>query len=179
MVTRHSDRAWQKVEVLHVNLPFSLFHTLTRYTCSSGDMPLNDQQRDALEQLWSVTASTSDAARQRDERMLTENGFDVQVRHLPFFPCLMLMVQRTVEQIFAMGEDSPVAGSRSGSRETFEFEDVNMARPAGSRRLSGTTPRRQGSGNVASTGLNLWSAITLPVRLIVSILSGTWYLLST
>lgn len=44
-------------------------------------MPLSDHQRDSLEQLWAVTASETDAARQRDERMLTENGFDVQVRH--------------------------------------------------------------------------------------------------
>ena len=77
-----------------------------------------------------------------------------------------------------MGEDAPDAGSRSGSRETFDFEDVNVGRPTGSRRLSGTIPRRQGSGTVASTGLNLWSAITLPVRLVVSLLSGTWYFLS-
>jgi len=77
-----------------------------------------------------------------------------------------------------MGEDAPDVASRSGSRETFDFEDVNVGRPTGSRRLSGTTPRRQGSGTVASTGLNLWSAITLPVRLVVSLLSGTWYFLS-
>jgi hypothetical protein len=78
-----------------------------------------------------------------------------------------------------MDQDAPAAGSRSGSRETFEFEDVNTGRPpTGSRRLSATTPRRQGSGTVASTGLNLWSTITFPFRLVVSILSGTWYFLS-
>ena len=71
-----------------------------------------------------------------------------------------------------------MAGSRSESREAFEFEDVDTARPAATRRISVTAPRRQGSGNVASTGLNLWSTITFPVRLIVSILSGTWYFLS-
>jgi hypothetical protein len=54
-------------------------------------MPLNDQQREALEQLWAVTASTSDASRQRDERMLTENRFDVQVRTLPPYFCSMLI----------------------------------------------------------------------------------------
>jgi FAS-associated factor 2 len=48
-------------------------------------MSLNDQQRDALEQLWAVTASESDASRERDERMLRENGFDVQVRDFPSF----------------------------------------------------------------------------------------------
>ena len=71
----------RKVEVLHVNPPFSWFHTLI-HQCYLTIMPLNDQQREALEQLWAVTASTSDASRQRDERMLTENGFDVQVRTL-------------------------------------------------------------------------------------------------
>jgi len=72
----------RKVEVLHVNRPFPRSHTLT-HQCYLTIMPLNDQQREALEQLWAVTASTSDASRQRDERMLTENGFDVQVGSLP------------------------------------------------------------------------------------------------
>lgn len=42
-------------------------------------MPLNEEQRQSLEQLWAVTASNSDASRERDERLLRENGFDVQV----------------------------------------------------------------------------------------------------
>jgi len=67
---------YSKWEVLHVN------PSLDCHSCHSTNMPLNDQQRDALEQLWAVTASTSDASRQRDERMLTENGFDVQVKYL-------------------------------------------------------------------------------------------------
>jgi hypothetical protein len=80
----------RKVEVLHVNLPFiSVSYSLT-HQCYLINMPLNDQQREALEQLWAVTASTSDATRQRDERMLTENGFDVQVRP-PSFPSSMLI----------------------------------------------------------------------------------------
>jgi FAS-associated factor 2 len=145
-------------------------------------MPLSDQQRDALEQLWAVTASETDASRQRDERMLIENGFDVQVSHLPFsFVNILLCRKRTVEQIFSTDQDAPAAGSRSGPRETFEFEDASHSPrpPAGSRRLSGPGPRRQGSGTVASTGLNLWSTITLPVRLVIGILSGTWYFLGT
>jgi hypothetical protein len=81
----------RKVEVLHVNLPFiSVSYSLT-HQCYSTIMPLNDQQREALEQLWAVTASTSDASRQRDERMLTENRFDVQVRTLPPYFCSMLI----------------------------------------------------------------------------------------
>ena len=149
-------------------------------------MPLSDQQRDSLEQLWAVTASETDASRQRDERLLVENGFDVQVRH--FLSSLIATCsfrKRTVEQIFSMDQSAPAAGSRSDSRETFGFEDVshNPRQPAGSRRLSGTGlgagPRRQGSGTVASTGLNLWNTITLPVRLVIGILSGTWYFLGT
>jgi len=82
----------RKVEVLHVNLPFiSVSYSFTHHQCYTIIMPLNDQQREALEQLWSVTASTSDASRQRDERMLTENGFDVQVRILPPYLCSMLI----------------------------------------------------------------------------------------
>jgi hypothetical protein len=83
----------RKVEVLHVNLPFiSVSYSLT-YQCYSTIMPLNDQQREALEQLWAVTASTSDASRQRDERMLTENGFDVQVRTLSSFSSMLIEIE--------------------------------------------------------------------------------------
>jgi hypothetical protein len=73
---------------------------------------------------------------------------------------------------------APGGPSRADSRETFDFEDssAGLARPpVSSRRSSGN--RRQG-GTVASTGLNLWSTITLPVRLVVGLLSGTWYFLS-
>lgn len=36
-------------------------------------------QTDALEQLWAINASETEAARARDERLLRENGWDVQV----------------------------------------------------------------------------------------------------
>lgn len=49
--------------------------------------------------------------------------------------------------------------------------------PIGSRRLSGTGARRI-PGGTTHTGLGLWSAITFPVRLVMGILSGTWYFLS-
>lgn len=88
---RDAERKERKVEVLHVNLTYSRFHTLT-HRCCSTIMPLNDQQREALEQLWAVTASSSDASRQRDERMLTENGFDVQVRTLSSFSTLTTLI---------------------------------------------------------------------------------------
>jgi hypothetical protein len=83
----------RKVEVLHVNLPFiSVSYSFT-HQCYSTIMPLNDQQREALKQLWAVTASTSDASRQRDERMLTENGFDVQVRTLSYLLQLLMEIE--------------------------------------------------------------------------------------
>lgn len=37
-------------------------------------------QTDALEQLWAITASETEAARARDERLLRENNWDIQVR---------------------------------------------------------------------------------------------------
>ena len=71
---------------------------------------------------------------------------------------------------------SPAGPSRASTRsyDQFEEEAPMLPRvPVGSRRLSGS--RR---GPTTSTGLGLWSAITLPVRLIMGILSGTWYFLS-
>lgn len=43
-------------------------------------MSITPEQRESLEQLLAVTASESQAAKERDERMLRENGWDVQVR---------------------------------------------------------------------------------------------------
>ena len=64
-------------------------------------MPLSEEQRQSLEQLWAVTASDSDASRERDERLLRENGFDVQVSDLPSWSrrCLATMynVRLTLE----------------------------------------------------------------------------------
>lgn len=83
-----------------------------------------------------------------------------------------------------MGGDqpsSPAGPSGSNSRNTydqFEEEAPMLPRvPVGARRLSGT--RRVPVGPAGNgVGLALWSAITLPVRLVMSILSGTWYFLS-
>jgi hypothetical protein len=77
--------------------------------------------------------------------------------------------QRTVEQVFSMDPVSPSGPSRPRSGDTFEFD---AGPPAGSRRSSG--PRRPAP---TATGLNLWSTITFPVRLVIGILSGTWYFL--
>lgn len=134
-------------------------------------MPLTEGQREALEQLWAVTASESDAARDRDERLLRENGFDVQVS-LALSSASTDALQRTVEQIFSMGSDPPAGPSRSSSTSHEQLEAMLPRAPIGARRLSGTTR------NPGGVGLGLWGAITLPVRLVMGILSGTWYFLS-
>jgi hypothetical protein len=78
-----------------------------------------------------------------------------------------------------MGPVSPSGPSRPRSTDAFDFDaanlDIGPRPPAGARRLSGTA-RRTGPA-ATTTGLNLWSAITLPVRLVIGILSGTWYFL--
>lgn len=86
MVTPSLGRLSATKTNLHVNpvtgtdtcLPFLSNH-LTLCLYNHSEMPLNDEQRQSLEQLWAVTASSSDASRERDERLLRENGFDVQV----------------------------------------------------------------------------------------------------
>ena len=45
-------------------------------------MSLSPTQQSALEQLWAVTASDSQASRDRDERLLRDNGWDVEVGQL-------------------------------------------------------------------------------------------------
>lgn len=42
-------------------------------------MSLSLREQETLEHLWAITASETDAARERDERLLRQNNFDVQV----------------------------------------------------------------------------------------------------
>ena len=42
-------------------------------------MSLTPEQDSALQQLWAITSSETTSARDRDERLLRENGWDVQV----------------------------------------------------------------------------------------------------
>lgn len=42
-------------------------------------MSRSPAQTEALQQLWAITASETDAARARDERILRENNWDIQV----------------------------------------------------------------------------------------------------
>jgi len=50
--------------------------------------------------------------------------------------------------------------------------------PPGSRRLSGTGGFHRGSSGAGTSGVGLWGLLSSPVRLIWSILTGTWYFFS-
>ncbi|WVQ93126.1 hypothetical protein IAU59_000190 [Kwoniella sp. CBS 9459] len=155
-------------------------------------MPLAATQREALEQLWAVTASETPAARERDERLLSENGWNVQA---------------TVEQIFSMGassneneqqrsehESGSGAGAGSGSsRLQVQVGDDPLSPSSPSapfgRRLSASastpggssftnrSPRSPGGSGAgtAGVGLGLWGIITWPVSLLLSVVGGVWY----
>jgi hypothetical protein len=75
-------------------MPASTCNTLSRnvplysvpyITSSKPAMSLSASQQEALQQLLAVTASTSDSERERDERILRDVNWDVQVRFLPSF----------------------------------------------------------------------------------------------
>ncbi|KAK4683517.1 hypothetical protein P7C73_g6732, partial [Tremellales sp. Uapishka_1] len=114
-------------------------------------MSLSASQADALEQLWAVTASTTSAARERDERMLRENGWDVQ---------------RTADQIFTLQ-----AGPSRSLSSQFEME-----RPAPRPRRRSSQPLPPGHANVGlgaggAGGGGIWSLFGM----VMSIVGGTWY----
>ncbi|WVR09002.1 hypothetical protein IAU60_006062 [Kwoniella sp. DSM 27419] len=136
-------------------------------------MSLSTSQRDVLEQLLAVTSSSTTAARERDERLLRENGWNVQA---------------TVEQIFSMGaSDTPAVESDMASSSSIasgparlEVEEPLLPRqPVGARRLSGSNPNRspRSPGGPANVGLGsgIWGVLTFPVSLIASIVGGVWY----
>ncbi|WWC63961.1 uncharacterized protein I303_106567 [Kwoniella dejecticola CBS 10117] len=147
-------------------------------------MSLSPSQQEALQQLLAVTASSTPAQKERDERLLRENGWNVQV---------------TVEQIFSMGTaasdvpndttsaspSSSIRTSSSGTRpmmSRLEVDDHNPflpRHPAGTRRLSGPTrPPRSPvgpGGNTANVGLGLWGLIVWPISIVWGIVGGIWY----
>ncbi|WVF65443.1 hypothetical protein IAT40_000171 [Kwoniella sp. CBS 6097] len=139
-------------------------------------MPLTPTQRDALEQLWAVTASETPAARERDERLLSENGWNVQA---------------TVEQIFSMGASEPAPpssqptsdqglGQGSGpSRlqvdDPLSSSSYSSSSAGASRRLSASSRSPRSPGGTAGVGLGLWGIISWPVSLVLSIVGGVWY----
>ncbi|WWC91137.1 uncharacterized protein L201_006078 [Kwoniella dendrophila CBS 6074] len=144
-------------------------------------MALSPSQQDALDQLLAVTASSTPGQKERDERLLRENGWNVQV---------------TVEQIFSLGNTASevpndtsssstrtsIEDSGSGSRpiaSRLEVEDHPLLprQPVGTRRLSGShrSPRSPGAGGPANVGLGLWSVITWPISLVLGIVGGIWY----
>ncbi|RXK38477.1 hypothetical protein M231_04242 [Tremella mesenterica] len=128
-------------------------------------MSYTPAQRESLEQLWAITASDTGPARERDERLLRESGWDVQ---------------RTVDFIFSMGSTTsgrPAGPSRPPppSFEPFEIDDriTNINIPRGARRLSGS--RSQGGSASTQTGLGLWGLITWPLTTLASLVGGVWY----
>ncbi|ORY33083.1 hypothetical protein BCR39DRAFT_521080 [Naematelia encephala] len=127
-------------------------------------MSRTTEQMAALEQLWAVTASETTASRDRDERLLRENGWDVQ---------------STIEQIFTMNERPPITSggpSRPAQMEVEDDSDTFAPRPpSGSRRLSGSRPRHR-PGPVG-TGLGVLGILYWPVSLLWSVVGGGWYFL--
>jgi FAS-associated factor 2 len=126
-------------------------------------MSLAPSQQEALQQLWAVTASSSDSARERDERILRDVNWDVQ---------------RAVETLFATDTGPPPAAGQSSTPATMEQLEVDDSLvtppPRGSRRLSGTTGRR----NPGTAGLGVWNLIVWPVNVVLSIITGGWYFFS-
>ncbi|KGB75769.1 hypothetical protein I307_05936 [Cryptococcus deuterogattii 99/473] len=138
-------------------------------------MPLTTSQQQALSQLWAVTSSTTDAARERDERLLRENGWDVQT---------------TIEQIFNMTDDADLSSpggdagpSTSRNRHAVHDPDQDPLLPPippGARRLSGTGARRQrpiprAAPGTTGIGIGIWNIIVWPVGMLFSIVGGVWY----
>ncbi|WRT69135.1 uncharacterized protein IL334_006119 [Kwoniella shivajii] len=156
-------------------------------------MSLSASQQDALEQLLAVTASNTPGARERDERLLRENGWNVQV---------------TVEQIFSLGSTASevpndVSASNSSSARSstsnprsiparFDVDDQNQdqdqdhelllpRQPVGSRRLSGSqrsprsSPGTSGVGLGLGSGSGLWGLITWPISMVLGLVGNMWY----
>ncbi|WVW79434.1 hypothetical protein I302_101403 [Kwoniella bestiolae CBS 10118] len=143
-------------------------------------MSLSPSQQEALQQLLAVTASNTPGQKERDERLLRENGWNVQA---------------TVEQIFSLGSSaadvpndttSSTRSSLSGSgsrpiTSRLEVEDHPLLprQPVGTRRLSGSqrSPRSPRSGGPGTTGvgLGLWGLVIWPVSIVWGIVGGIWY----
>lgn len=159
-------------------------------------------QTDALGQLWAITASTTDAARARDERVLREHSWDVEVscpavpgettRETPSDGGLRLTTQLAVNHIFSGGatqgsrDTAGAGGSAAPSARKTETEGsaaaedlgdlaVRSGVPLGPRRISGTTTPRPRPGQA---GLGVWDTFVWPFSFIASILTGTWYFFS-
>ena len=145
-------------------------------------MSLSESQQDALEQLCAVTASDTASARQRDERILRENGWDVQVgsslKRWSHDSLGLADSQRAVEQIFSGATSAtpaprPTPSGPSRSSSVHESDPMLNPPPPGSRRLSGSVGRRpSGAG---TSGVGIWGFISLPIRLVFSIITSTWY----
>ncbi|WWD21331.1 hypothetical protein CI109_105815 [Kwoniella shandongensis] len=138
-------------------------------------MSLSLSQEDALDQLCAITATDSTAARERNERLLRENGWNVQA---------------TVEQIFSMEASDPpprtssssatspssLYGGTGSSAAHLEVEDPLLPRPPpGARRLSGSHRPHRAAPGTGGVGLGVLGLITRPISLLLSIVGGVWY----
>ena len=92
-------------------------------------------------------------------------------------------VQRTVNLIFSGGGDavsSPAASSsRSPRFSPMGVDDSAQSAsygPGQGRARALGAPKRAYSGNIG--GLGLWGFVTFPVRLVMGVLTGTWYFIS-
>nr|ODN78242.1 hypothetical protein L203_06164 [Cryptococcus depauperatus CBS 7841] len=130
-------------------------------------MSLSQSQQEALDNLWAVTASGTEGARQRDKALLEENGWNVQA---------------TVEQIFSMDgqekNDWPDAGpSLTTASSQTRVQDPLRSPVRGLRRSGnvGGRPKPRGARGTATVGLSLWSIVAFPVNVVIGLVSGVWY----
>lgn len=150
-------------------------------------MSLTPEQSSALEQLWAVTASDTSAGRDRDERLLRENGWDVQVSRpesLGTHFLTAILPQRTVEQIFSMPSTNGTGGSSRAPTtiQPMEVDDshTSVRPPVGQRRLSGARGRHPSlPARPGGAGLGTWGLFAWPITTVFSIISGAWYFIST
>ncbi|BEI85923.1 hypothetical protein CcaverHIS002_0602100 [Cutaneotrichosporon cavernicola] len=126
-------------------------------------MSRSPEQTDALQQLWAITASETDAARTRDEHILRENNWDIQ---------------RAIDQIFGGGgrASAPTDAGPSRKEATEGAEVDNLApippRP-GARRISGNSGARRPRPGQA--GLGLWDSFAWPFSFLASLITSAWY----
>ncbi|TXT10727.1 hypothetical protein VHUM_02232 [Vanrija humicola] len=147
---------------------------------------LTPSQAEALQQLHAIAASETDAARARDERVLREHNWDLQVGRAAKRP---LTCQRAINSIFSNQDRSGSSSSRGSASKAAtegsasaekEADDGDLSLGGYGNRRAGTPglgigrggprPRRPGAA-----GLSLWETFVWPFGLIASLLTGTWY----
>lgn len=149
---------------------------ITSIAHSAATMSLSAAQRDALSQLTAITASATASDRERDERLLRENGWNVQVRSGRCesdreLPWTRVDEQATIEQIFSTGG----AGGEE-EREEVPRPEAPAPREPGTRRTPHTRPARGTGGlGTAGAGIGVLDVVFAPFRLVIGLISGVWY----